>query len=1544
MTHSASSSSSRGIAIIGMAGRFPSAPSLDQFWQRLRDGVECITRFTDEELAADGVPLELRQSPRYVPARGVIDGRELFDAAFFGISPREAELTDPQQRLLLECAWEAFENAGYDPERPSGPVGVFAGVSMNTYFIERILRAPAVGHSAAFYQAFIGNDKDFCATRLSYKLGLRGPSVNVQTACSTSLVAVHLAAQALLTFQCDMALAGAASIEASHAHGYLYEEGMILSPDGHCRAFDAGASGTVGGEGVAVVILKRLADALANGDSIRAVILGTGVNNDGSLKAGFTAPSVDGQHEAIVLAHSLAGIEPDTIGYIEGHGTATPLGDPIEVTALTRAFRERTTRRGFCALGSVKSNIGHTDTVAGLAGLTKTVLALEHGEIPATVHFTQPNPALDLEASPFFINTKAIAWPYDGSPRRAGVSSFGIGGTNAHIVLEQAPARPPRPHVGRCQILTLSARSTPALDAMGQALAAHLADQADVDLADAAFTLQEGRRPFDVRRTVLCRSRDEAIASLRSHDPRRVHDGRTDGRTPAVAFMFSGQGSQYPGMGAGLYASEPAFREAVDRCSQILAPIVGRDVRELLFPTGSAHADVTALLTTTAWAQPALFTIDYALAQLWIARGIEPDAMIGHSLGEYVAATVAEVLHLEEALRLVAIRGRLMQSMAMGAMTAVPLAEEECRSWLPAGVTLAAINAPTLVVASGPTPAIEELETRLATRHVSCRRLHTSHAFHSSMMDPMLKPFRAELSRLALSPPTRRYVSNLTGRWITAEQATSPEYWIEHLRQPVRFFEGIKTLTDEPSRTLLEVGPGKALASLARQQPGAKAPTITSLRHPEESGPDDEVLAAATAHLWRLGANVDWRAAHAAEPRHRVALPTYPFERQRFWIDTAPSDAAPVASLSVRPPKRADVGSWFHVPSWTRSAPAPRRAHVLRHARTCLVFHDGEPVAQPLVQSLQRSGSRVISVHPGAQFMRTAADRYLIRPGVAEDYDALFGQLHEDRTAVDAIVHLWGVGEPSDADDRSKTERVLHRTYDSLIGIAQAVGHRLGEATCRLVAVTTGMHNVMAGDIVSADKAVTVGPCGVIPLEYPKLTSVSVDIDEPASGTPAAQWLADALASELDRDGDEGVVAYRQGRRWVRRFEPAPLDAPIPDDVPLRDGGVYLLTGGFGAMALVLADLLASSVRARLVLVGRSAVPSRAAWEAHLATHDQTDRTSALIRRIQALEAKGAEVMVTHADVSDSAAMREVIHNVRERYGCIDGVIHTAGIAGGGLIGDKEGAATREAFGAKMFGTHALFAALAGERPAWIVLCSSLNAVFPSAGAADYCAANAFLDAYAEAHDDPAGTRVISIGWDTWQQVGMAVNLRVPRHLEDAKRENLVHGMTNTEGQDVLWRILASPAPHVLVLTQGFDALRRVRRVPAHGDHSTSDGQAAVIEELVTAKASHARPSVSSEYVAPEGDIEPQIAQMWETLLGIDRVGRHDNFFELGGHSLLATQLISRIRDRFGMQLPLRTIFDANTVAELARHVTSMKWALGAPVLAGQAAREEIDL
>ncbi|HEX6911344.1 MAG TPA: type I polyketide synthase, partial [Longimicrobium sp.] len=934
------------VAIIGVAGRFPGADDPEAFWDVLRAGRETITHFTPDELRAAGVPQELLSHPGFVPAAGVLRDVQHFDAGFFGYSPREAEVLEPGHRIFLECAWEALENAGWAPERVPGRVGVYAGAGGAGYTENNVRPNAELMASLGGLQSSLASGKDFIATRTAYKLGLRGPAVSVQTACSTSLVAVHLAVQSLLSGETDMALAGGASVLVPQVSGYVHAPGSIVSPDGHCRAFDARSAGTLGGSGVGVVVLKRLADALADGDPVRAVIKGSAINNDGAARVAYTAPGVEGQSAVISEALAAADVHPDTIGYVEAHGSGTDLGDTIEIAALTRAFRAHTDRTGFCAVGAVKTNVGHLDTAAGVTGLIKTVLALEHGEIPPTVHFTSPNPKLGIETSPFFVTGELRPWTTDGHPRRAGVSSFGIGGTNAHVVLEEAPRAVPSGPSRPWQLLPLSARSPKALDAATDRLAEHLAAHPELPLADVAFTLREGRRAFPYRRAVVVRAGEDAAALLRGRAPERTVAGLAEGGSRSVAFLFPGLGDHYPQMARGLYEAEPAFRAEVDRCAEVLRPLLGADVREVLFsgdaPSDAAQAggiDLRSMmrraeaadpaaerLNRTELAQPAVFVVDYALARLWMSWGIVPEAVVGHSLGEYAAACIAGILSLEDALALVADRARMIQALPGGAMLAVSLDPSALRPFLTPGLAIATVNAPGLSVLSGSESAVADAERRLADAGHTARRLPTTHAFHSPLMAPVADALAARVARTELRAPSIPMISNVTGTWITDAEATDPGYWTRHLLGTVRFADGIAELLREPGRVLVEVGPGQTLSTFVRQRPAAEgehAPlaVVPSLRYAYDRKPDAQFLAEALGRLWTAGVEPDWPAYRAGERRRRVRLPTYPWEKQRYWVDPPGPGALAASAASVDDAaRRPDPADWTYLPTWTRTA------------------------------------------------------------------------------------------------------------------------------------------------------------------------------------------------------------------------------------------------------------------------------------------------------------------------------------------------------------------------------------------------------------------------------------------------------------------------------------------------------------------------------------------------------------------------------------------------------------------------------------------------
>jgi acyl transferase domain-containing protein len=896
---------SDGIAVIGMAGKFPGAPNLEAFWQNLRNGVESITHFSEHELE---VSPSISSNPQYVRARGMMEGIDLFDAEFFGINPREAEYTDPQHRLMLETAWEALENAGYDAERFAGNIGVFAGCSQNTYLLCNLASHPDFLQEFLSFQqmgahpSMLGNDKDFVATRIAYKMNLRGPSVAVQSACSTSLVAICQACQNLQTFQCDIALAGGVSVTFPQKRGYVHEEGSLVSGDGRCRPFDVAAGGTVFGDGVGLVVLKRADEAMRDGDHIHAIIRGYAVNNDGSTKVSYMAPSVDGQAEAVATAQALAGVDVSSIRYVEAHGTGTSLGDPIEVAALTKAFRAGTDEKQFCALGAVKGNIGHLEAASGVAGLLKAIMVLERREIPPTLHFSAPNPRIDFASSPFYVASKLQPWADSEMPRRAGVSSFGVGGTNAHVVLEEAPrTEAVVTCAGSCvgadsqsgsaqsfpkHLLVLSAKTEAALEEASARLIEFLRANPEVSIPDVAYTLQVGRRPFRHRRSFVACAAGGALKVLEEKKPGKVFTGDTQNRKGSVAFLFPGQGAQQVDMGRELYETNPLYRENVDRCCELLAPELGLDLREVLYPAADADkAEAQHRLMQTSLTQPALFVVEYALAQVWLSLGVRPQIMIGHSLGEYVAAVLAGIFTLEDALHLLAVRGRLIQSMPSGTMLAVTLPESDVTPLLAEfGLSLAAVNGPKLCVVSGPDEAVAAFREKLSAQGAVCRELKTSHAFHSTMLDPILAEFESEVLRVPRKKPQIPIVSSLHGRMATDDEWIDPAYWSAQLRHTVRFADAVGTLMNQTGLALLEVGPGQTLTTLARQNPAMQPGQATVFSSPRSGSESAELLSAA-GQLWIAGVEIDWLALRGGVAGKRVPLPTYPFERKRHWVE-----------------------------------------------------------------------------------------------------------------------------------------------------------------------------------------------------------------------------------------------------------------------------------------------------------------------------------------------------------------------------------------------------------------------------------------------------------------------------------------------------------------------------------------------------------------------------------------------------------------------------------------------------------------------------------
>jgi acyl transferase domain-containing protein len=1125
------------VAIIGMACRFPGARTVAEFWANLRDGVESIRPLADDVLEAPPLGPDPRRDPAYVKAAARLDDVDQFDAAFFGYTPIDAAVMDPQQRLLLECAWAALEDAGYDPAREARAIGVFAGSRTNTYLLNLVANRRTVRELDAV-EIGLGNDLGFLATRVSYQLDLRGPSCAVQTACSTSLVAVHLACESVLVGDSDLALAGGVTVNVPQAAGYLYRPGAMLSPDGHCRAFSADAAGTVFGSGVGLVVLKRYADAVADHDTIHALIRGTAINNDGGQKASFTAPAVDGQAALVRDALAHAGVTADTIGYVETHGTGTPLGDPIEIHALTQAFRPTTTAgRPRCPIGSVKPNIGHLDAAAGIASLIKTTLMLTHRAIPPSLHSEPPSPHIDFASTPFYVNTRLTPWE-GPTPRRAGVSSFGVGGTNAHAVLEEAPPRPAPPPRPDAQLLVLSARTASALHQRAAALADHLT-RVPVPLADVAHTLAIGRRAFAHRWSGVCRDRDDAVRALRAvadAPPRPAED--VDAR--AVAFLFPGQGAPIAGVGAALYETQPVFRAQVDRCAAVLDPLIAGDLRAILFGDAAADRQATRL------AQPALFTIALALARQWQHWGVTPRALLGHSVGEYVAACLAGVLAEDDALQLVALRGRLMQAMPPGGMLAVALAPTSLEPLVPDTLDLAAVNGPASCVVSGPLDAIAACEAQLTGQGVVTTRLAVSHAFHSRAMDGVLDAFTAAVARTPRQPPRIPYLSTLTGTWITAADVADPSYWSRHLRGTVRFADALATLVGDRPQVLLEVGPGATLTGLSRRATiAARAPHVALA-----SLDGGEAVDAATTlrqtlgQVWEARAAVDWRRVDDHHVRYRVSLPTYPFERRRHWIDPDRTPDTPaIADAADTAARIADETAWFATPAW-QSADA-----IVATARpgTVLVCAEADGLVDAVAAHLATTGgaAAIVTVRRATAFARLDAHTYALDPAQPAHYDALLQACRETAGApVTHVVHGWSLtGDTAAFGARLAAVRV--GAFDSLVALA-----RLGLPDARGAAVDRRRHRRRPRRHGRRDAASRAG----------------------AGARPVPRDPAGAAARALPAGGrGPGRCGYAPGRRRAdraragrRRRRPGRLLSPAPPLDPVRRAPRPRAAGGPG--------------------------------------------------------------------------------------------------------------------------------------------------------------------------------------------------------------------------------------------------------------------------------------------------------------------------------------------------------------------------------------------
>ena len=1500
------------IAVVGMAARVPGAESVNEYWQLLRSGQSGIRDVSLNDLAKSGISPEVYEDKKYVRRAATFLGPSEFDAKFFGYSPAEADVLDPQHRVFLENAWTALEDAGYDAQQYGGRIGVFGGSALNSYIVNLSAHRPT-RDSIGEVQAVVGNVMGLMPTRVSYHLDLRGPSCGIQTGCSTSLVAIHSACRSLIDGECDLALAGGVTVTHTTPAGYLYEEGNIASPDGLCRAFDAAGRGTVFGNGVGVVVLKPLATALNEGDDIRAVILGSATNNDGADKVGLLAPSVNGQAEVISQAIKAAGIDPATLSYVEAHGTATELGDPVEFAALDKAIGgslDAASKR--CAIGSAKTNLGHLDAAAGVAGLIKVVLSLQNKELPPSLNYEKPNPQIDFDNRPFYVNSHLSDWVPTGQPRRAGVSSFGMGGTNAHVIVEEAPEvnhnRLSDSREGSSwQVLPLSAKDSEALNKRQEQIVDHVRGLSQLDLqhqqpgrpssavltddilANMAYTLQIGRRAMKYRSAIVSRSLTEFAEMLEGGIETYVAESNA-----SVAFMFPGQGAQYPGMTRELYQTYRRFRDTMNDCADILGPNL--DLLDLVYGTtteGTNGANAKeGQLKSTINTQPAMFAVEYALADLLISFGVQPNALIGHSLGEYVAACLAGVFSLSDALKLVQFRGQVMQRCESGSMLAVMQDEVQVQALLPDNLEIAVQNSRLQTVVAGSKPEIRNFELMLRDRDIACQLLQTSHAFHSSLMDPALDPLHECLSGIELNAPRLNLISNRTGEWLSLEQATNPDYWVEHLRHTVRFADGMDLLTQLPNTVFLEVGPGQTLGRLVKTQKADAIP-IATLPGPHENRADDECLTHALAELWCRGVPLQWDQIYSGEVRNRIPLPTYPFSRTVHFVPAGhQAGSHGQDDVAASDQKREEVENWCYVPSWHNRPLIPSR-----EMSDPLTVIFGEYRDLGLVDAHLSTTSPIL-VQAGAGW-RGDEETITIDPDCKDDYVRLWQELEARHGAGPLrLVCPW-------TPTQSATI-----AFERLVCLAQSLASRSSQETVDLTVLTSGLVDVTSEEEILHEQSVLVGLLNSLPHEVAGLRCRAIDL--PASFQKRSR-MKDVIARELSRsiESTDRLIALRERRRWVQSFTSVPLTKSDSD--LLSEGATYLVVGDLlDGLNMVYAQSLRNHLAAKVILVGPSDLPVVNEWDSWLATHGNRHPVSQLIHRIKALGRESTDFVFCVADLHDASGVESAVTAALDRIGKteIQGLFY-GGVMGGEAscpLGELDKVAQDRILNRKISTVAALDRLLDATQPHFAVLQSSLSSIVGGPGFAAYAAASSFLDAavatmaatYSERREaSEADFPIVSINWDACQ---------LEESSAFADSELMAQAIQVDEIWEVTKRILAATiGPQVAVSPRPL-----IPRVLA----------AAAPDVCQIESMERQRPNIATEYVAPRTPVEKAVAKAMADLLGISKIGLHDDFFALGGHSLLAIQAITKLRKQFNVDLPMRAILQGTpTVAGISEVV-----------------------
>lgn len=1475
------------IAIIGYSGKFNNCSDTEEYWNKLLNEQETFHHYSKEELEENGITEDIYNNTSYVKVKGVLLDKECFDPQFFGYTPAEANIMDPQIRIFHEMVWNGLEMAGCSPEKTNKRIGLYASASDNNLW-QSIMSLSGNPKSGMIETSYLSNKDNLCSL-ISYKLNLKGPAIFTQTACSSSLVTVHQAVRALLTGDCEIAVAGGISTSLLDKGGYEYHEHLIYSPDGHCRAFDSEANGTLKGEGGGVVVLKKYKDALKDGDTIHAVIKGTAVNNDGNDKIGFTAPGIQGQKRVIKSAIQLAGIDPDSVTYIETHGTATKLGDPVEFKALNEGYGQ--TGNNLTAIGSVKTNIGHLDTAAGIASLIKVILMMKHRKIPASLHFKSPNPEIDFENSSFYVNHELRDWKSSYGQLRAGISSFGIGGTNCHVIVEQ-PVQTAEviSEVRDFYTLNLSAKTPEKLQETGLLLADHLKNNVAIKLQDLSYTLNCGRADFNYRASVTVSDTEELIQKLSSNLIAGNARDKNPGR-PHCVFLFSGQGAQYVEMGKDLYEKYPFFQQQMDECFELIERHCGILLKDEIYRNGNSSE---IKINDTLYTQLSLFTVSYAMAKFLISMGIKPDAMIGHSIGEYAGAVISDMISLDEAVQIIGKRASLMQNIARGEMYAVFINEEELKDILYPDLSVAAVNNEGVVVISGNNVSMGSFVETLNSKNIIAKKLNTSHAFHSAMMDEILEEYKGFLENYSFKKGTIPLISNVSGKFLDGGRDAA--YWSRHLRDTVRFDDGLKTLVAAGYTHFIEVGPGNQLAKLVeRLSTGRSFKSVNTLRTENQVIKDYELLDQNIGKLWVNGLPVDWVKFYEGQSVKKISLPLYQFERMRFPLKIDLQKLISNLSSSYLKPAE-NSKNWLYELVWTKDMYDVPVSDLKPEKKDLIVFCDDDGITESLLRESGIYFNSLIKVCTGTVYEKISPLSYVINYHYLNEYSLLINDLKLDGYGNADIIHAFGLNDFSVSIDDA-----ILQGYLSLVFLVKSLSDHQLENERNFMVLATEMAKVNSDDLISPAKAMLLGALKIISVEHDNLNCKLID---PGKGEiPAGSVIMEELLTKDDRI----ICVYRNQSRFTTSVKAVKVNEAYHE--PLKDRGCYFIAGGLGGMGLSIARDLALTEKAKLALISRRDFPVEAERKVWVDKYGKEDVISRIIYQIWDMEKNGAEVLVLKADVADESQMRAAVRLTEEKFGKIHGLIWSAGVI------DYDGVIRRrnqeQFIGNIKQKVHGLLIAeqlLKFDELDFIVLFSSAGNLYykEKFGQVAYNVANEFIDAFAKSNADRY--RISVINWCDWKNTGMTVDglkRRDANITTEYINDFLKDGLTNEEGARVFRHCLANlKSSYIISKTSITDF------------YTERNEEVRMVDAIEN---SFERPELITPFEAPFTETEVFLSDLCCTLFGLNKVGINDDFLELGGDSLKAVQYINQIKKELNVRISLGDFFNNPTILLLSK-------------------------